>query len=257
MTRLRSFSSLASAALGALVLLQYGCAVAPLSMEKGVVSPTQDIVLRSPGRTLSVSVGVSGSGRLSYAIMEDGAPVLAPSPLGLKVDGVDLGQGAKITGSPRVREIDEVYNLLGNHAAARNHAMEAVIPVETAGKKFDLIVRAYDDGAAVRYTLPEGARRIDGDGTGWNLPQNTSKVVWMDQSQCYEGLSHATTLAQVPEGKPVMGPITVQMPGHYLAISDADCETFSDLAFVRQGQLLTAHFPFNPDRKSTRLNSSH
>lgn len=44
-----------------------------------------------------------------------------------------------------------------------------------------------------------------------------------------------------------MGPITFEVEGHFLSISEADCETFSDMAFVRQGNLLKATFPFAKD----------
>lgn len=207
----------------------------------------QDIVLTSPGGNLAVAIAVTPEGRLSYRIEEGGIEVLASSPLGLKVDGVDLGQGAKIAGRPTVHSIDESYQIFGNHARARNHAKEAVIPVETAGKSFNLIVRAYDDGAAVRYTLPEGARHVDGDSTGWKVPETTGKIVWADYAANYEGLSHATSLAQVPQDHPVMPPITIQVGSHYLSISEADCENFSDMSVTRHESLFEATFALEPN----------
>ncbi len=215
-----------------------------MSLEKGVIGAGQDIVLRSPGRTLAVSVGVSADGRLSYAITADGEQVLPPSPLGLTVDGLDLGQGAKITSQLAVQEINETYAILGNHPQAVNHAHEVVIAAETGGKKFSLVVRAYDDGAAVRYILPDDANRIDGESTGWRVPQGAGKIVWSDFSSCYEGLTHATPLSGVPESKAVMAPITIELPKHYLSICEADCENFSDMAILRQGNLLAANYPF-------------
>ena len=221
-------------------------AAAPVVMEKGLVGPGADVVLRSPRGTVEVHVGVTAAGRLAYALRADGKIVLAPSALGITVDGVDLGQGVKISGQPTLRQIDESYAILGNHAVARNHAAEAVIPLEASGKKFSLAVRAYDDGAAVRYVLPADAVRINGESTAWKLPENVGKVVWSEYSACYEGLSHFTPLAQVPEDKPVMAPLTVEVGGHYLGISEADCETFSDMTLLRQGNQFQAAFPFQP-----------
>ena len=229
-----------------LVLIAAGCSTALVSSEKGMVSADQNLVVRSPGGDLTVAVGVAPDGRLSYAISDRGALVLPPSPLGLTVDGVDLGAGVKFAGKTSVRVLDESYPVFGNHAQARNHAVEAAIPLATAGKNFTLVVRAYDDGAAVRYVLPAGAMKIGGEATAWNLPADAAKVAWMDLSQCYEGLSHVTSLADMPENQPVMGPVTIQTPGHFLAIAEADNENFSDLAFVRHGSGLTAHFPFSP-----------
>lgn len=203
-----------------------------------------EIVVTSPGKHLSLSVFNSPEGRLSYTVMLDGAQVIDPSPLGLTVDSVDLGVGSKIVSSPVTSEINEEYDVLGNHSKAVNHASETIIPMETSGKKFKLIVRVYNDGVAIRYTIPEGTRRINGESTSWNIPGNTAKVAWAEFSQCYEGLSHVTSLAEIPEDSTLIPPITIEGKGCYLSISEADCETFSDMAVVRNGNSFQAAFPF-------------
>ena len=205
---------------------------------------TDTIVVRSPDNRLAVTVSVTAEGRLAYAVDADGGPVLAKSPLGLTVDGVDLGLGAKI-GEPKRSEIDETYQIFGNHGQARNRAAEVEIPVETAGRKFALALRVYDDGVAVRYLLPTDAKRIEGESTAWIFAEAADKIAWMDLSQCYEGLSHATDLAGVPENRTVMGPLTAEIHGHCLSISEADNENFSDLAFERRGNCFASKFPFS------------
>jgi len=202
------------------------------------------IKITSPDKQLSVLVSVTAEGRLSYSVKSDGIPVLETSPLGITVDDLDLGKGAKFTSKPIFSQIDETYPVLGNHSLAHNFAKEVAIPVVTSGKAFQLIVRVYDDGVGIRYTLPIGSKRINGESTSWNLPANTTKVAWSGFSQCYEELSHATALDKVPQDKPVMGPITIEVAGRYLSISEADCETFSDMAFVRSDNIFKANFPF-------------
>lgn len=249
-TNVRTIAILTIAAGLVLPYLPVLCADAPqatasspaMSLEKGPIGPVQDIVLRSPGRNLAVSVGVTADGRLSHAVWADGQQVLPPSPLGLTVDGADLGKDAKITSQSAVQVIDETYAILGNHPQARNHAHEVSIALETSGKKFSLVVRAYDDGAAVRYILPEGAKRVDGESTGWRVPAEATKIVWSEFSGCYEGLSHATPLSGVPENKPVMAPITIKLPGHYLSISEADCENFADMVLQKKDDVFSVVF---------------
>jgi len=209
-----------------------------------VVIAADRIEIVSPNKQVSVLVSVSTNGQLSYSIKSDGVQVLETSPLGIVVDNIDLGNGSKITSKPIFSEIDESYQIFGNHISAHNRAKEAVIPIETAGKAFKLIVRVYNDGVAIRYTLPEGTKHIDSESTSWNLPQKATKFAWSGFSQCYEELSYATTLEKIPQDKPVMGPITIEVAGRFLSISEADCETFSDMAFVRNGNLLKASFPF-------------
>lgn len=202
------------------------------------------IKIISPDKQVSVWVFVTAEGRLSYSIKSDGIQVLETSPLGIIVDNIDLGNSAKIVSKPILTKIDESYPVFGNHSIAYNQANEAIIPIETAGKAFKLIVRVYNDGIGIRYTLPEGAKYINSENTSWNLPEKTKKVAWSGFSQCYEELSYATALEKIPQDNPVMGPITFEVEGHFLSISEADCETFSDLAFVRNGNLLKVTFPF-------------
>jgi len=202
------------------------------------------IKISSPDKQLSVLVSVTDEGRLSYLVKSGGIQVLETSPLGITVDDVDLGKGARFTSKPTFSQIDETYPILGNHATAHNRAKEVAIPLVTSGKAFQLIVRVYNDGVGIRYTIPTDSKRINGESTSWNLPANTIKVAWSGFSQCYEELSHATTLDKVPQDKPVMGPITIEVAGRYLCISEADCETFSDMAFVRSGNIFKANFPF-------------
>lgn len=202
------------------------------------------IKIISPNKQVSVWVSVTTEGRLSYAINSDGIQVLETSPLGIVVDHIDLGNGAKIGSKPALTKIDESYPVFGNHSMAYNRGNEAVIPVETAGKTFKLIVRVYNDGVAIRYTLPEGSRHFDSENTSWNLPEKTKKVAWSGFNPGYEEPSYATALEKIPQNNPVMGPITFEVEGHFLSISEADCETFSDMAFVRNGNQLKATFPF-------------
>jgi alpha-glucosidase len=220
----------------------------------------------SPNRQISVSVFVTPEGQLSYYVKSDGFTVLETSSLGIEVDNIDLGKNAKIISTPIFTKIDESYAVFGNHSIVNNRANEAVIPIETAGKVFRLIVRVYNDGVGIRYTLPEGSKRINSENTSWSLPVKTGKVAWSGFHQSYEELSHATNLEKIPQDNPVMGPITFEVEGHFLSISEADCETFSDMAFVRNGNVLKTTFPFakegwdiekSVDNRTSVLNGSY
>ncbi len=207
-----------------------------------LLSQKKEIRLNSPDKQLSVKIFMDGE-RLSYSVFLDKTRVLDASPLGLTVDGTDLGTGTQILSSPEVRGIDESYPMYGNHAIAYNRANEARIPLETSGKKFNLIVRIYNDGVAIRYTLPDGAKRIDGETTSWNLPEKTTKVAWSGFNPAYEELSYVTSLDKVPQDNPVMAPLTFNQGNCFLSVSEADCENFPDMAVVRNGRLFKVVFP--------------
>lgn len=209
-----------------------------------VVSAQTEVEIKSPNKKLSAIVTASNNGRLSYIIKHEGVQVLNPSPLGLTIDDIDLGHQAKITSKAIFTEVNETYAILGNHTMAKNHSTEATIPMETSGKAFKLIVRVYNDGVGIRYTIPTGSKRINSESTAWNLPKNVSKIVWSDFHQSYEGLNYTTKVDSIPQGKPVMGPLTFEVAGRFLSITEADCQTFSDMSFVRTGNMLQADFPF-------------
>lgn len=172
--------------------------------------------------------------------------LIAPSGLGLTVDGTDLGTDTKFTDNPSVKKIKEDYTIYGSHKTAHNEANETTIPLTSGRKKFKLILRAYNDGVAVRYTLPRDAKYINADSTSWNFSGKVAQVAWSEFNPGYEGLSHVTSLQSVPEAKPIMGPLTFNVNGYFASISEADCEDFSDMSFIRNENSFKATFPFAP-----------
>ncbi len=212
----------------------------------GITSATarmNGVKLSSPDSHIIVNATIV-SNRLTYTVVADGTTVIANSPLGITVDSLDLGMNVMFASSPTYKKINEKYQIFGNHSTAHNLANEAVVTLTSKGHKYNLILRAYNDGVAVRYSLPDGAKRIDSESTSWRLPSTAKTVAWMDLNQCYEGFSHVTSFENVPNDKIVMGPLTINEGTHLLSISEADCEDFSDMAFVCHGRTFKACFPF-------------
>ena len=203
------------------------------------------IVIESPNREVSAKVYVSEN-KLWYNVSVGKTLLIAPSRLGLTVDGIDLGISPQITGKSPVKKIKEDYKIYGAHDMAHNEANEKAISLISAGKKFKVIFRAYNDGVAVRYTLPNDAKFINADSTSWVFSGEVAKVAWSDFDGSYEGLSHVTGLQDVPEAKPIMGPLTFNVNGFFASISEADCQDFSDMSFIRQEKTFRATFPFAP-----------
>ena len=214
-----------------------------LSVGGGAPAWADDLLrLASPDGEVEVRV-FTENGRLFCTAKQGGEEALAPSPLGVVADGVDLGLNVSASSQAETEKIDESYPLFGNHANARNRAVEATLPLEASGKRYTLFVRAYDDGMAVRYGLPEGTKRVDAEQTAWTLTTGVEKVAWTNFSPDYEGISRVTELDGVPEGETLAGPITVKTGNGYLSFSEADCEAFPDMAFVREGSVLKVCFP--------------
>jgi alpha-glucosidase len=210
---------------------------------KGIFGQSQTVTVNSPDKRLALTVFTTDQ-KLVYSVKAGNTPIINTSPLGLMADSTDLGNNVRIAGQPVLSKINETYAIIGNHTKATNRANEAEIPLSAAGKQMSLFVRVYDDGVAIRYTVPDGIKHIDSENTGWNLPANVAKMAWADFSQSYEGLNYVTPVANVPEGKTIMPPVTFETNGYYVSISEADVENFSDMALMRNGNTFSVNFPF-------------
>ena len=213
---------------------------------KGALGQAQTLVFKSPDKHLTLNI-LSENNRLVYNVQAGNTRILPNSTMGLTVDSVDLGANAKVASAPLLSKVNENYTILGNHSRVHNRANEAEIPLIASGIKFSLFVRVYNDGVAIRYSLPADSKHIDKESTSWTLPDNVSKIAWADFNQSYEGINHVTSLEKIPEGKIIMAPVTYQTNGYYLSISEADCENFSDMALTRNGNILSVSFPFAKD----------
>lgn len=203
----------------------------------------QTVIIASPNGHLILSI-FTVKEKLVYTLRAGSQAIFLNSPLGLVVDNKDLGQHAELKGNAIRTKINETYTISGNHSIAYNRANEVEIPITTAGSDYSVIARVYNDGIGIRYTLPVNSKYINGDHTTWVLPAELKKIAWADYSQSYEGINYSTSLNEVPEDKTIMAPVTFQTSQHFISITEADGETFSDMALIRNGHSLTAQFPF-------------
>ena len=114
----------------------------------------------SPDGRVEIAV-TSGNGSPTYAVSYQGKPIIAPSPLGLELDkGGKLGDRLG-RAQVRHRTGEDSYKLLaGKTTAVREAYHELVLDLEepasdgAAGRKLQILFRAYDSGAAFRYRIP-------------------------------------------------------------------------------------------------------
>lgn len=109
------------------------------------------------GRTV-VTVETADGG-LFYRVDRDGAPLVLPSRLGFDLRGApDLRDGLSIAGARRT-SVDETWEQpWGQVRTVRDHHNELRVSVEETsapGRRFDVVVRVFDDGVGLRYVVPE------------------------------------------------------------------------------------------------------
>ena len=117
--------------------LLFVAALAALGGEDAAHAQT-DTVITSPQKRVSVRLIRAANGDLFYQIAVKNQMVIAPSPLGVLVDGQHLGRAA-VLGTPVLRDVAETYPVTGVHAVAENRCHEAVFPRKKRGKSNRLV----------------------------------------------------------------------------------------------------------------------
>lgn len=179
----------------------------------------------SPDGTIVVSVKAGAP--LSYAVTVDGKPLLDDSRLGLVLeDGLQIGKKSEVVGVGK-QSVDRTWhNDFGKCSEVRDRFNEMHIKLKEedgAALAFDLIVRAYDDGVAIRYGLPEQDRlgnfSIICDETSFTFPAD-APALGGAYSNCAENHYPETRLAALPESRMCL-PVVAQCPAATVALAEA------------------------------------
>ncbi|MGC1274042.1 MAG: glycoside hydrolase family 97 protein [Planctomycetaceae bacterium] len=121
-------------------------------------SAQDDLAVKSPDGRLKVAFTLQENDEPMLTVARDGVP-LASVRLGLEFAGSGpLQSGLKVVGS-RTASRDETYAIpVGKTSSARDHHNELVVSLEEIDephRRLDVAVRAFDDGVAFRYLIPE------------------------------------------------------------------------------------------------------
>lgn len=189
---------------------------------------SQSVDLASPDGRNRVTVEVR-DGSLYYRVVRDGRNVIMPSLVGFELrDAPPLRDGLRITGTDR-DAVDETWTQpWGQVAEVRNHYNELRVTVEETGdpgRRFDLVVRAFDDGVAFRYELPEqpglGTFAITDELTEFTLAVD-GRAWWIPAEEWnrYEFLYSASPASRLPL---VHTPLTIELQnGYHVVIHEAN-----------------------------------
>jgi alpha-glucosidase len=151
--------------------------------------------LASPDDNLRVTYGVkdfaTAQGCPFYAVTWRGRAILTDSRLGLKLSDGSLGDGLTIVGE-KTTEHDATWKpVCGERATVRDHYRQVVVDLQQTQaphRRLQITFRAYDEGAAVCYTLPKqpGLERvtIEREGTEFRFPADwPAWVTYMAQGE--------------------------------------------------------------------------
>jgi len=201
-----------------ITFIAIGCASVATATEHQLVAPGG-----------GVKVIVSDAGGLNYRVELDGKTVLTNSPLGLEFqDGARLGPSAVVTAVSKNKHSGEWENLFGKRRIVRDDWRELRLTLEERGtpvRTFGLIVRAYDNGVAFRYDLPEASKlghfTLTKELTEFRFTED-SRCWFGEESVCAENHYPEARLSTIPPGKWNTLPLLVETPAAYVAVAEAD-----------------------------------
>lgn len=221
-------------------------------------APAAEETLTSPGGQIRVVVASAEDAPATLTIYRHDEPVMRPVELGLirEGDDGDFTRGLSITGRAD-REIDETWQAVsGARLEVTNRCREMTLSLTNpAGGAMELIVRAYDEGAAFRYRLQaEGAIRVTEEATTYRLPGGSQCWAQAYRNN-YENEYHLRSLGQIAQADAHWGhPILVETPENlWLLLTEADVVSdYAVLHFVGSGTgdgdgILRLAFP--PDQR--------
>ncbi len=199
--------------------------------------------LSSPDGTLTATLTSAPEGLL-WSLSRESSPLIAPSPLGLRIDGTDFGQEDTL-GEPTTRTIRETYPWRGIKGSATNHCRSYSIPITTpSGITWLLETKVFNDGFAYRYRVPgKGSRILHSERSSWTLPEGTT--LWFQtDTRNYEGNYHSAPTEKIPlttgadqaQATFLGAPATAELPdGSFLLVTEANLKNYSGLSLKPTG----------------------
>jgi alpha-glucosidase len=176
--------------------------------------------------------------QLRYRASLKNHDVIEPSPLGIIIDGVDLGHGVTIGPIDRYT-LREKYPSRGGHSEATNNCNGARIALRHVASNtiYSLDVRAYNDGIAFRYVVPGNGSRVPDEASAFTVPAGST--VWFhDFDGHYEGIHQKKGIAEVKEGEWAAPPLTAKLPNGagYAAITEGALINYAGMGLQADGR---------------------
>lgn len=172
----------------------------PLSALALAMSSAFAAPLASPDGRLAADVSIASGGIPVYTVTRDGAPVILPSALGLRLQGADFSRGLQLKDTSEAVRISDRYEMdVGKRRRNTYIASEQTYTLENARKqRIAITFRVSDDGVAFRYVVAEPSlpnKKFIDEATsfafaktaqGWLQPMSVAQTGWSNTNPSYE-----------------------------------------------------------------------
>ncbi len=215
-----------------------------------LAAQTAPLKLASPDGRIEITFATRAgnadapAGALFYKVDFQGKPVLDWSRLGLEFQAQPpLGDNVRVLSS-QPGQGDETYGMpYGKSNPIPNRFRSLAFDVAEQGRfsrRLSIEARAYDDGVAFRYLVPDQAAikelRISAESTQFRFSKDatTYPLILANYRTSYEDDYHKLPLSGLHPDYLIALPLTVDVPGAaYVAITEADIENWAGMYLSR------------------------
>lgn len=219
---------------------------------------TGQVALQSPDGALEMTIATvqrnavaDAGGQLAYRVAFRGKTVLDWSNLGIALEGSPaLGAAVKISGSRTAAHDESWQSIAGKANPIRDHYN--AVTVQTAetgagGRTLAVEARAYDDGVAFRYFVPDQPGipelRVVNETTQFRFTKDatTWPLILRDFQTSSEDDYHELTVRGLHPEYLVGLPLLVEVPGvAWVGLTEANIDDWAGLFVSTVGDVLTA-----------------
>lgn len=198
----------------------------------------QTHTVESPGNVHSIVFSLS-NGSPVYSVSRFGNVVIEPSALGFSLQEIDLSHSFTIE-SIEENSVDTSWEQVwGEKKTIQNSYNELKVNLAQSGNnqgKLTIVFRAFDDGVAFRYQIPEQAGltylHIMDELTEFSL--NGDHTAWYIDAYTWNRYEYLTKNTPISNTDTVRTPLTMQTDdGLYLSIHQAALTDFSTMTLER------------------------
>ncbi|MBX3254075.1 MAG: glycoside hydrolase family 97 N-terminal domain-containing protein [Chitinophagaceae bacterium] len=193
----------------------------------------RDII--SPGGKLRAVFNLDPvNNELSYRVIYRERPVILKSALGITWNGITWNDQLILESQTNRQQDTTWHPMYGERSTVRDHFNETTLTLGKkgfAGRKLQIVVRAYDQGIAFRYVFPE----LPDGGPYLRITEEATLFSFPDKTQAWY-TPRAQTLYQLLPLKSWPGeserPLTLELPnGLYVCLGEAGLVNYSRTKF--------------------------
>ncbi len=227
-----------------LTLSPIGSLIAACGLASACAANSADIVaVQSPNGSITAALRLSDDGnQLEFSIERGGRPIIAPSAIDVRLVGIgSIAVDATVQSVTR-DEVDEKSDLpWGKSSQIRDHHESAIVRLKSrGGVDWDVELRIFDDGAAIRYGFPEQKRLREVSIEDENIEFRLAGEPTILYTSCdnyttsHEALYDRKPLTDLPAKTLIDKPLVAEWPdGRAAAITEAGLRDYAGMYLER------------------------